>query len=550
MYLSYDALYRVAQKLGQIAPDDGKKRKERVSGLRYFLACAELLQKDAKPQVSLAVGQQGRTEFIKAVGHVVATDANGGFTPDFYQADQKAGYNVSSNFLTTVFEKSRYQKKELPGRPSPLIVADKEIARLHPDHKDNLEKDYALKEIKDALALWLVREIPLPPNLPDVDIVAQVNRELEARYGNIVASLIKITITAYKEILNGVNPVLVPEKPDLSTLFATISDSNSDSKNTEISEVARVGRNIIFYGAPGTGKSYRVDGLAGNINVTRTVFHPDTQNSDFFGCLKPGMDGTTVKYAFSPGPFCKALRASLLDKENHHFLIIEEINRAPAAAVFGELFQLLDRRDDVDGAGNSSYEVDFPNEESRKWMSSDGGPVIEKLYLPSNLTLLATMNSSDQGVYPLDTAFRRRWEQEYVPLYAKKGPKGNLNLVGKSDELWSVPWRSFVKCLNDWLLKKYNVAEDRLLGLWFVKNGELGESIPAKILLYLWDDLLRHEDRGHLFSRTISTYGEIDIKSEKGEPIFDERFLNYLEESADITVSGKWVEPNENLNAE
>ena len=160
------------------------------------------------------------------------------------------------------------------------------------------------------------------------------------------------------------------------------------------------------------------------------------------------------------------------------------------------------------------------------------------------------MNSSDQGVYPLDTAFRRRWEQEYVPLYGTEGPKGNLELVGKSDALWSVPWRSFVKCLNDWLLKQYSVSEDRLLGLWFVKNGELGVSIPAKILLYLWDALLRHEDRRLLFSREILTYGQLDIAANRGERIFDDGFLDVLEKFAEIANTGQAAELNETINVE
>ena len=550
MFLSYDALSQVVQRLRKIAPGDGKKRQERVSGLRHFLACAEILQKRGQDTLSLAPDEPGRHDLIQAVGHVVSVGNGFRYTPDFTTTyDDKQDFAVGANFLTTGVKSSRDRTAELPGRPSPLLWLKNEVVSLHDKYKTNLQADYELNEIKDALALWLVRDTKFPISSSASEIVDFVNERLKERYGNSVSKQITLSISAYKELFNNSITVLSDDKPEISNLFAP-NDHYTAAQRSTSPNLAPVGRNIIFYGAPGTGKSFKVDSLAGTLNVTRTVFHPDTQNSDFFGCLKPRMNGALVEYGFSPGPFCKALRAALLDKDNHHFLIIEEINRAPAAAVFGELFQLLDRRDDIEGVGLSTYEVDFPNEESKNWMEFDNGPSIEKLHLPSNLTLLATMNSSDQGVYPLDTAFRRRWEQEYVPLYGTEGPKGNLELVGKSDALWSVPWRSFVKCLNDWLLKQYSVSEDRLLGLWFVKNGELGVSIPAKILLYLWDDLLRHEDRRLLFSREILTYGQLDIAANRGERIFDDGFLDVLEKFAEIANTGQAAELNETINVE
>lgn len=115
------------------------------------------------------------------------------------------------------------------------------------------------------------------------------------------------------------------------------------------------GENIIYYGAPGTGKSYEISQITNEANSTRTVFHPDTQYSDFVGCLKPAMNGENIQYSFRAGPFTEAVIRSTLDPEHQHYLIIEEINRAPAAAVFGEIFQLLDR----DITGQSTYPVDI-----------------------------------------------------------------------------------------------------------------------------------------------------------------------------------------------
>ncbi len=286
---------------------------------------------------------------------------------------------------------------------------------------------------------------------------------------------------------------------------------------------ASAGVNKIYYGAPGTGKSHAVNDIVGMVNVVRTVFHPDTQNSDFFGCLKPKMEGDKVTYQFAPGPFCNALKAAFLDPVHHHYLVIEELNRAPAAAVFGELFQLLDRNQNGDG----EYKVDFPNPESQAWFKAQGVQEA-KLRMPSNLSIVATMNSADQGVYPLDTAFRRRWEQEYLPLYDGLGPQGVVNCFGKAGTVLRVSWRDFAMALNHCLLR-FDIPEDRLLGLWFVKEHELNAQVPAKILLYLWDDLLRHGGRGHVFASGIKTFGQLDAAAKAEKAIFADAFLADLE---------------------
>jgi len=291
-------------------------------------------------------------------------------------------------------------------------------------------------------------------------------------------------------------------------------------------EIADGGRNLIFYGAPGTGKSYRVDQLTNGKIVTRTVFHPDTQNSDFFGSLKPAMSGDTVTYTFQPGPLARAIVGAASGVDQHHFLVVEELNRAPAAAVFGELFQLLDRKED--GAG--AYAVDFPTPESAEWFKSQGYAP-EKLILPQNLSIYATMNSADQGVYPLDTAFRRRWEQIYLPLYdAEQGsPEGKIIYEGNGGTK-EITWMSFVRTLNDFLQENFDFPEDRLLGAWFVKNHELDAKVlPPKVILYLIDDLLRHEDKSKLFASGLKTYGAIAKAIESKAIIFSEKFLSKLE---------------------
>lgn len=305
--------------------------------------------------------------------------------------------------------------------------------------------------------------------------------------------------------------------------------SNQQEQNTLIIENNSTrktgGINRIYYGAPGTGKSYTVEKSSRPETRTTTVFHSDFQNSDFVGALKPVMSDGSVTYKFSPGPFAIALKEAWLDPENMHYLVIEELNRAPAASVFGELFQLLDR----DNNGNSQYEIDFPSEEFASWWRDETGEE-GKMRLPSNLSILATMNSADQGVYPLDTAFRRRWEHEYIPLDYKKAPEGQIGLRLKDDETpRTVEWSVFLKRLNQYFVEKINdLPEDRLIGPYFLSGYDLDNaknSIPEKLLIYIWDDLLRHTGRQEIFVSSIKTYGDLVRRNENGKVIFSEAFL-------------------------
>tara|TARA_B100000767_G_C19773671_1_gene541403 strand:+ start:1756 stop:3648 length:1893 start_codon:yes stop_codon:yes gene_type:complete len=293
------------------------------------------------------------------------------------------------------------------------------------------------------------------------------------------------------------------------------------------------GENRIYYGAPGTGKSYKIDGIIKGQIYTRTVFHPDLQNSDFFGCLKPRMQGINVNYEFVPGPFIKALSEAYLNPSKPVYLVIEELNRAPAATVFGDLFLLLDRDDD----GKGIYDVDFPSPESCEWFNNKTGETDEKIFIPSNLFIYASMNSADQGVFPIDTAFRRRWQQEYLPLDYDNGPIGEISYLDEDNIRKIIKWESFVETLNNYLtsIDDLSIAEDRLLGQWFVKSKELdGKGIPEKILLYLWDDLLRHVGRNNIFDeRKIKTYGALTKAVEGHKHFLSKPFIEELNKKTD-----------------
>lgn len=288
------------------------------------------------------------------------------------------------------------------------------------------------------------------------------------------------------------------------------------------------GENVIFYGAPGTGKSHHVDRKIANGLSFRTVFHPDLQNSDFFGCLKPQMSGKDVEYRFVPGPFMQALAEASKAPEKQVYLVLEELNRAAAAAVFGDLFLLLDRKND----GTSEYDVSFPSPESKSWFEEETKTSHNALCLPSNLSIYATMNSADQGVFPIDTAFRRRWKQIYLPFDYQSGPDGDVAYTDEHGERHKLAWRHFIRLLNGYLsaIPELEIAEDRLLGQWFVNAGELdGSGIPGKVLIYLWDDLLRHEGRDQVFDTdNVKTYGSLNEKSDHNLRILSVGVLDLL----------------------
>lgn len=292
------------------------------------------------------------------------------------------------------------------------------------------------------------------------------------------------------------------------------------------------GENVIYYGAPGTGKSHSIDKQTDDDNSVRTVFHQETQYSDFVGCLKPSMNDDGIEYSFKHGPFIEALVKALKDPEHHYYLIIEEINRAPAAAVFGELFQLLDR----DPAGKSKYKIDINDRGLLTLLTKElSAPLpANKLYIPENLSLYATMNSSDQAVMPLDTAFKRRWKFEYKPLDFITSPLGNFE-INTQDGPQTVSWSDFAQVVNS-ILSSESIPEDRHMGPWFVNETEIKDpedakkALTGKILMYLWDDVLRHSERSVLFQQDIKTFGSLVKKFNAGEIIFSENFEKRLKE--------------------
>lgn len=281
-------------------------------------------------------------------------------------------------------------------------------------------------------------------------------------------------------------------------------------------------RNRILFGAPGTGKSFTLNRekdqlLTNGGEYERVTFHPDYSYANFVGTYKPvpckddqGHDAIT--YAYVPGPFMrtyvKALQNSRTDATKPFLLVIEEINRANVAAVFGDVFQLLDRGDDE----VSEYPIQA-SEDIKKYLARElGGKPDDyaEIRIPDNMFIWATMNSADQGVFPMDTAFKRRWDFTYLGIDdSEAGIVGKKVVLGQGEYRRVVEWNVLRKAINGELLT-YKVNEDKLMGPYFIskKNLPEGDTIDPvafarifknKVLMYLFDDAAKQK-RPSLFA--------------------------------------------------
>lgn len=299
---------------------------------------------------------------------------------------------------------------------------------------------------------------------------------------------------------------------------------------------------IIYYGVPGSGKSHKIDEKTKDLpedQKMRVVFHPEYTNADFVGQILPNNTDGTISYKFKPGPFTKILRRAYLNPSKKYYLIIEEINRGNAAAIFGDVFQLLDRITDGKpettggysyGNGWSRYSIenDFMNWYIRenlyanhKLQNEDDG-IAEKsdesqksieignlhfsaltgIRLPPNLSLYATMNTSDQNVFTLDNAFQRRWDMQLVEnkFEGDDAEKQRNAKIGGTDVSWGIFQTHINKKISESSSSVgMSSMEDKRLGCWFVKetDGKISkEKFAEKVLKYLWDDAFKfnHDD--------------------------------------------------------
>ncbi|MVX59706.1 AAA domain-containing protein [Streptococcus danieliae] len=315
--------------------------------------------------------------------------------------------------------------------------------------------------------------------------------------------------------------------------------------------------NCIYYGAPGTGKSYsvseRIKEVYPKFNelnsdeskfVFRTTLHPEYTYSDFVGQLMPVKNNDSITYEFTPGIFTLALKQAITNPDHYVFLVLEELSRANVASVFGDLFQLLDRAEGV-----SEYSISNPlianfvyHDQSNNQTSTISNSYI---YLPSNFVLLGTVNTNDQNVFVMDTAFKRRFEWEYVSTDAVGDNVNNPSIEYQKDKF--ISWWDFYKEINRYITVKMKLGEDKQIGQFFIKfsedNSRNKKLIQNKLLQYLWEDVEKASYGKKLFSEKINSFSDLYKNYEEGLQIFSDEFINRIElsithlDNADLMVA-------------
>lgn len=335
-----------------------------------------------------------------------------------------------------------------------------------------------------------------------------------------------------------ISNVEVTEKPP--------ADSNDDAakKGPVMANNINEPRNLIFFGAPGTGKSHNLNELAASNfaedHVRRVTFYPDYTYSQFVGCFKPmtervegdnGIVTSQISYRYVSGPFLETYVDAVRNPDQNYLLIVEEINRANPAAVFGDVFQLLDR----DKGGVSTYDVDSPVE-MRNRLADELGADVDKLRIPANMFIWATMNSADQGVFPMDTAFKRRWSFRYIGI--DDGEDAEVDGEKLSEKFVTcggreLRWNDLRKAINRLMVEDCNINEDKLLGPFFLdpsclNDEQFSDAFKDKVLMYLYEDAGKTK-RSKLFWKSGVTYSEVCKKfDDDGEGVFGDGLRDHL----------------------
>ena len=362
-------------------------------------------------------------------------------------------------------------------------------------------------------------------------------------------------------------------------ILSNIEDNGNDidEEILELEKISLIPLQQIFYGAPGTGKSHEVKRITKGESVIRTTFHPDSDYSTFVGAYKPTMKPVADKYKavagrdeeityeFVPQSFLQAYinawryfaeagLTSVQSTPKKQFLVIEEINRGNCAQIFGDLFQLLDR----DDAGFSEYPIQADSDMKKHLaaafkdlpylktpalgdMTAEETALAirngEKLILPNNLYIFATMNTSDQSLFPIDSAFKRRWDWQYVPIH--DGGKGWMIVAdGKRYDWWQ-----FVGAMNN-KIGEATYSEDKKLGYFFCKPKDKiidAEIFVGKVIFYIWNDIFKDfaEESGSLFKDEDGSM----LSFNKFYAIGSDGSRNVVESKISILMQNLGVEP-------
>ena len=558
-----------------------------VSELKYFFAADEF-----KKKMSRACDTQIKSDkdlFIKCVGSMVYLSTENSeqlfFTKNFANSfGESKDYNVGSNFFSVnVVKTSMHSSSSLrfPERHAELLSVAKGKIDVSPVGYENItaDKNYLGSSIKKfaILFLWLNRYTDF---VSKDSIYSDCFKNLKDKYSDTLVDKLKWKDNSVKtEIKNLIADIKLSDEQEFLKRkdFQLIENlRNSKLETSENKNFAKNHSQLIYYGVPGCGKSHKVDKIINaaipNENdrehqVIRVVFHPDYTNSDFVGQIMPLVDDG-IEYRFKAGPFTRILKHAYKEHSKKFFLVIEELNRGNAASIFGDLFQLLDREKD----GFSTYSINNPDISSfimseddyhndkivpeSKLVGGDKWTLDTPIRLPPNLSILATMNTSDQNVFTLDNAFQRRWKMEYIPNNIKYEDMKDDSQRNQHD--WkigetNIKWGAFRDKINEKISDSkfsFSNAEDKQLGLFFIKaesetdtaeeihEADKPEKIPEsdfanKVLKYLWNDIFKrnHEE---IFLSNIRTFGDL-LSNFKGpaafKNCFDSNFAAELEKN-------------------
>lgn len=393
----------------------------------------------------------------------LGSTANGSFSPGiFEQALLKALQNAKKNIYLLI---------ENTTEPEFVRLFGDYYSLLHRIDNLSSEKHGWSEQAIDASSIYqyLVSSAP------------SIRGKLQ--YGKLeIPSNLQIVGTIIMENING------NEQFDYEFTRCLVRTGSASETPVTTDESTRLtgGVNILLYGVPGSGKSWTIEHeycKPGTI-VERLVFHPDYTNADFVGQILPVVDPVDkqVTYEFTPGPFTNILREAYIHPQKKYILIIEEINRGNAPAIFGDVFQLLDRT----VAAKISEGITYPAGTSEYGITNSNvakavyGDEAHKVRIPSNLSILGTMNTSDQNVFTLDTAFQRRWRMRLIEntFFNVRTSLAQAEILDTG-----VTWRRFCETINEIIIgnkAKMASAEDKRLGVYFVHENDLKFDDRAK----------------------------------------------------------------------
>lgn len=373
---------------------------------------------------------------------------------------------------------------------------------------EDIEIDYSLEELGKILS-EMYRSATNKTTAIHMFAIKYAEKIINKGYAATdIVKASKISDSYHVEVNKGISIYKSIKDDEYGICFYEPEEESIESEEFDFSKTKGKGINKIFYGVPGCGKSYHIQHdiiekeQYEDENVIRTTFYQDYSNTDFIGQILPkivkGKNGEkdTVEYIFNPGPFTLALIKAISNPDQKIALIVEEINRGNAPAIFGDAFQLLDR----DKHSISEYGIvnvgmmDYLNAYEFTIAGEKKHYKFKEIKIPGNMDIFATMNTSDQNVYTLDTAFVRRWEKVKIKNTFDKCSFKSIPVPGMP----AYNWEEFVTSINDWItshLEDLQVNEDKQVGAFFVKEALLiendAEKFAYKVFDYLWSDVAK-----------------------------------------------------------